>query len=311
MKKYFHFLILTIILFVILFEGITIGVLTCNPGTYHTNYDSVIVDKYRILQNTNEPKIVIIAGSSSAFGLNQKMLEDATGYKVVNMGLDASFGPLFYSELAKENINAGDIVLLAYEYGWINGFDKLGQRDIMAGIDDNIDLYKHIPIGRWGDFIGFLFGYAAMKSEHKTYSGIYSREAFDEETAQLTWPRNSSIDYENHIDLFGTCDLGDATISENSIDYLSAFKSYIEKRHARVYFVAPPLLKDAIACDYSAFDLLRQYEEELIGIPYISDPNDYFFDKSLMCDTIYHCNAEGEVARTRQLIQDLTNANII
>ena len=121
----------------------------------------------------------------------------------------------------------------------------------------------------------------------------------------------SSIDYENHIDLFGTCDLGDATISENSIDYLSAFKSYIEKRHARVYFVAPPLLKDAIACDYSAFDLLRQYEEELIGIPYISDPNDYFFDKSLMFDTIYHCNAEGEVVRTRQLIQDLTNANII
>lgn len=45
---------------------------------------------------------------------------------VANLGLHAGFGHLFYAELAKANINEGDIVLLGYEYGWQGVFQQLG-----------------------------------------------------------------------------------------------------------------------------------------------------------------------------------------
>lgn len=49
----------------------------------------------------------------------------------------------------------------------------------------------------------------------------------------------------------------------------------------------------------------------LIGIPYISNPEDYFFENELMSNSIYHCSSEGAIVRTQLLIQDLKNAGII
>ena len=97
MKDFLKYFGLTLLITVIMFEGITIGLLTYPKGVFHSSYQSLIQDKYRILIETNEPKIIIVSGSSSAFGLNQKMLEDSTGYKVANLGLHAGFGHLFCS----------------------------------------------------------------------------------------------------------------------------------------------------------------------------------------------------------------------
>lgn len=125
MRQYIKYMLSILILTIVIFETIILAIL-CNPkGVFKTSYQSIIVDKYRILQQTDSPKIIVIAGSSSAFGLDQELLEEETGYRVVNLGLHAGFGHLFYSELAKENIQQGDIVLLGYEYGWQNGFNEL------------------------------------------------------------------------------------------------------------------------------------------------------------------------------------------
>lgn len=174
MKAYLKFLILTLMIALIVFEIITLGILTLPRGRFHSSYQSMIQDKYRILKETNEPKIIMVSGSSSAFGLDQKMLEDATGYKVANLGLHMGFGYLFYTEMAKVNINAGDIVLVGYEYGWQHGFDWLDQSLIMTGIDDNIEMYTMIPPRKWPDFIGYLFKFAETKRSYTETSGIYS-----------------------------------------------------------------------------------------------------------------------------------------
>lgn len=148
---------------VVIFEVIVLSILKYPPGVFYSSYQSLIQDKYRILKETNEPKIIVVSGSSSAFGLDQKMLEDASGYKVANLGLHAGFGHLFYSELAKANINEGDIVLLGYEHNWWCDFNNLSTDLIMSGIDDDIEMYTRIPIKKWPDFIGYIFKYAEKK----------------------------------------------------------------------------------------------------------------------------------------------------
>ena len=311
MRQYLKFIITVLGMIIIIFEVIVLGILSYPKNIFYSSYQSLISDKYRILQNTNTPKIIVVSGSSSAFGLNQIMLEEETGYKVANLGLHAGFGHLFYSELAKENINQGDIVLLAYEYDWYNGFRMGGQDLIMTGIDDNIDMYKHIPVEKWPDFIGYLFQFAEKKNTFAGASGIYSREAFDSENGQMIMDREYDMNYLENVEKYGQIDLTGVMISDDSIDYLKDFKKYIEGKGAEVYFVSPPILKTAVACDYAEFESLKKQEEELIGIPYISNPTDYFFEDELMSNAIYHCSTEGEKVRTCLLIDDLRRASVI
>lgn len=310
MKQYLKFVITTLILTFFIFEFLVIGILKYPGNVFYSSYQSLIQDKYRILMETESPKIIVVSGSSSAFGLDQEMLEKACdGYRVVNLGLHAGFGDLFYSELAKANINQGDIVLLGYEYGWQNSIDIKGVDLIMSGIDGNLEMYTRIPVKKWPKFIGGLFMYAEKKNLYEDASGIYSREAFDSQTGQMTMVRDEPMEYDPS--LFGTFNLTNVTIADEVVDYLVDFKEFVEERRANVYFIAPPLVKDAVVSDTSEFIKLKEMEEELIGIPYISDPTEYLFPCEWMSNAMYHCNSKGEKIRTELLIEDLRRASVI
>ncbi|MEQ2541901.1 hypothetical protein WMO27_11210 [Lachnospiraceae bacterium CLA-AA-H183] len=310
MKMYLKFLLSTLLVTLFVFELIVLGILKYPKGVFYSSYQSLIQDKYRILMETNEPKIIIVAGSSSAFGINQDMLEQTCGYKVVNLGLHADFGFFFISELSKANINEGDIILLGYEYNWPRdyAFTRINENLVMSGIDDNIEMYTKIPFNKWPYFIGNIFKYAETKNKYIDATGTYSRESFNSETGQMILPRNSQIEYNPEI--HNSIDLTNIVISEESEKYLKEYKNYVENKKAKVYFIAPPVLEDSIENDYAWFDYLKEVEEKTIGISYISNPREYVFPSKLMFDTIYHCNSEGERVRTELLIEDLKRANI-
>ncbi len=95
LKEYAKYII-TILLFTILIMGGVFSVIIINPRrVFYSTYQNLISDKYRILEETNVPKIILVSGSSSAFGLDQPMLEEETGYAVANLGLHGGFGNLF------------------------------------------------------------------------------------------------------------------------------------------------------------------------------------------------------------------------
>lgn len=293
---------------------VTFLAIVCYPhDVFHSSYQSVIQDKFRVLKETDEPKIIIVSGSNSGFGLNEQMLEDATGYKVANLGLHAGFYPLFYTELSKANINPGDIVLLGYEYGWQNtgAFDSIGTELVMSGIDDNFEMYKYVPQKVWPSILGYIFEFAYKKNTFLPQTGQYSREAFNE-NGQMIFLRDYIMsDYRNDISTYGSVSVENAVIGDDVVQYLKEYRDFVESKGASVYFIAPPLLSEAVQCDKEDFISLKNLEEAKIGIPYISDPLDYLYPETLMSNSIYHCNSRGEIERTRQLINDLYNANIV
>jgi hypothetical protein len=242
------------------------------------------------------------------------MLENATGYKVANLGLHAGFKPLFYTELSKANINPGDIVLLAYEDSWYKegAFESIGTELVMSGIDNDIEMYKYLPVRTWGSLLGYMYSYAYKKNTFTAATGQYSREAFDPITAQMTYPRNYIMsDYRSKVDDYGSFDVSNAEIGNDVVKYLQSYKKYVESCGAEVYFVSCPHLLEAMKCEYGDYDSLKQQEIDKIGIPYISNPSDYMFPETLMANSIYHCNTRGEKYRTMLLIQDLVNAGLI
>jgi len=182
----------------------------------------------------------------------------------------------------------------------------------MSGIDHNIEIYKYIPLEKYPLIFKNLFTYASKKSNYEGTTGTYSSFSFNE-FGQMILKRENYIinDYENNKDYYGQINYSDVEISFNSIKYLQDFKKYVEDKKASIYFISPPVLKDAVKCDYQKLIDLKDLEEKLIGIKYISNPLDYIFNSNYMFDTIYHCNSKGESYRTELLINDLRKNKII
>lgn len=312
MSKFIKYVLETLLIGLVLVVFTFVGIVKYPANVFHDSYQSMIQDKYQSLVTIKEPKIIMVAGSSSSFGLDQKMLEKASGYKVVNLGLHAGFGNLFFSELSKANINKGDIVLLGYEYTWHEetGFDQIGTELVMTGIDDNIKLYKYIPPRKWSSLLGYLFTYAAKKNVyHETpASGVYSREAFDPDSLEIT---NIPVGPYDAANGGMETNVTEPVISDCSKEYLKDYKDLIESKGANVYFVAPPLCRDCLKSDPVYLDELKKLEESEIGIDFISNPQDYLFPTVLMSNAQYHCNPRGVKLRTMQLICDLNKADVI
>lgn len=279
-------------------------------------YESAIQRKFEKLKNTNEPKIIVLGGSNAGFGINTDLLEKETGYAVVNMGLHGGFGQLFNTEIAKNYIRNGDIVILAYEYGISDAiFEKFGDLNlIMCGINGNLDMYKELPLKNIPEVLGNIPSYAKYKIQKKIdLSSVYSINSFDE-YGNLIYKRDGSAmpDYENNVDEYGGLVYGDTLLSEdNNFEYLIDLRKFVEKRGATIYFSAPTLLKNSYRGTEE--NLLHYYEqiEQITEIKCISNPCDYLFPIEYMYDTNYHCNDEGEIKRTELLANDLKRQGVI
>ena len=315
MKKFAGYALGTLGITILILAVTFCGIVLYPKGVFSNTYQSAIQDKVRYCQNLEGKKIIITGGSNCAYGIDEDALEKATGLQVANLGLYAGFGDLFQTELVKANLGEGDIVLLAYEYNWMeeSAFTDILSDTVMSGIDDDISLYQYVPARNWNQILGYLFTYAQDKKDHQENPGEDHHYTIFDTDGRMILDRPECImgDFTEGEDYYNPVDLTGVSISEESIQYLKKFKAYVESKGASVYFIAPPLWEEAVDCDTVEFERLKKEEEQEIGISYLSDPEDYFFPKDDMYDTVYHCSNKGEKLRTRLLLQDLQQAGVI
>lgn len=286
-----------------------IAAVRIGAGAFDHTYQSVIQDKYDALRGTDSPKIILVGGSSVAYGFDEDLLEEETGYHVVNLGLYGGLGNLFQTEIVKGNLQEGDVVVLAYEYNWIDAdsFTEIISDMVMSGIDGRIDLYRYIPIRNWPQILGYLPTYVSKKAEYRANPGEDVHHTLFDAQGRLIESRPGNVmgEYNESNDAWNPVDLSDAVISEESAAYLRSFASYVHSKGARIVMTAPPLLMDAAVSDAEAFAALAEQEETVIGIPYIGDPAEYLFPAEYMYDTVYHCNEDGARVRTEMFGEEL------
>lgn len=106
-------------------------------GTYtavdSTNYLAEAEAKHARLHTLAGPRVVLVGGSSAAFGYSSALLERELGLPVVNMGLMAGLGVEFMLAEVRPRLKAGDTVVFSFEYehfarkrargGAVAGFD--------------------------------------------------------------------------------------------------------------------------------------------------------------------------------------------
>lgn len=275
---------------------------------YSYNYNASLQDKMRRLVSVEGPKIVLIGNSNLAFGINSEMLENALGMPVVNMGLHGGLGNAFHEEMAKINVQQGDIIIIAHtEFA----DDDSISDPVLAWltIENNRNLWKLI---RTKDIPDMFFSYpdyakkaltlwTAREGNKADYGTVYDRSAFNE-YGDVRFARPETI---LEAGFFDENPILVPEINQTCTKRLNKLNEYVKQKGAVLLTAAYPIpagKNTPPAEDYIRF---QKQLSEVLDFPVISDYTDYFLDYHYFYDTAGHLTDEGAILRTNQLILDL------
>lgn len=267
--------------------------------------------KMERLESIEEPKIIVIGGSSVAFGLRSDLMEEQLGMPVVNFGLYASLGTKIMLDLSKANIGEGDIIVIAPEQDAQTLSLYFNADSAWKAIDGNISYLRYIGKDDYPAMAGGLLSFASEKykyfaeSTKPEVSGVYTKEAFNEYT---------DIEYERPSNtMFGGYDANNAISFETDvidpafIDYLNEYAKYARDKGAKVFFSFSPMNRAALAEGTAEEDIYSyfRYLQESLDFPVISSPETYLMESVWFYDSNFHMNDSGALLHTKHLVNDL------
>ena len=267
-------------------------------ASYYSHERNFSLAYYRLKALKDSNKIVIIGGSSGAFGFNSRMIHEAFDLPVVNTCTHATIGLRMQFETYKDMLRDGDIVILSPEYG--------GEKERLYGgyyllriLSTHLpEAYRKLSLRQWLFIYKFIGIHNLGTSRHKDvkeYDDVYSANALNE-FGDIEWDR----EHKDSIDHYVLSSVMDGEL----IDYYKYIRDYTRSKGIKLVFLPPPLMKSNFKSCVKQIDSLA-YCLESNGVPWQSAPSNHSFEDSLYFDTPYHMTQEGANVRTKVVIEDL------
>ena len=133
--------------------GAILGVAAFAKPVYGQTFLGELAPKYERLNAIDEPKVIVVGGSSVAFGLDSALLEQHVGMPVVNFGLYATLGTKIMIDLSKANINEGDIVVLAPEMDAQTLSLYFNAEAALQGMESDWNMLRYIKKEDYSDLV--------------------------------------------------------------------------------------------------------------------------------------------------------------
>jgi len=282
------------------------------PSEFDGSFVGALDEKLSRLNSIEEDKIVIIGGSSTAFGYDSRILEKYLDMPVVNLGLYAALGTKVMLDLSKEGIREGDIVILAPELDAQTLSLYFSASTTLRALDSSPKYLLDVPGEHTTALLGALWDFAADKLNYKIfgspdYSGIYSSSSFNEYGDIGAYRKENVMQeyYDPNLEI----NLSEGIIDLGFIDYLNGYIDYCESVGASVYFEFCPMNRLAISENSEPENARLEFEEyirEKIDCTVISASiEDYIYDEGYFYDSNFHLNSAGAVMHTAKVAEDL------
>jgi len=277
---------------------------------YDETYLGAMSDKFERLQNINEPKIILVGGSNLPFGINSELLQEKTGFKVVNFGLYAALGSKTTMDLSKSNINKNDIVIFVPEFSKQTYSKYVNGEIILQVLDSDYSMFWNIPMN---DYFPLINAYPEFLGQKKSFvtnnakptgNGVYSRDAFNEYgDIKIARPYNIMPDQYDSTNLIT---INKDIISTEFIDYFNKYAEFVKQKGAKTFFSFPPVNKLALEVDNTdERDDFYNFVKNNFNANIISNIDNFIMDEGYFYDTNYHLNDSGVTVRTANLIGDI------
>lgn len=300
--------VLTVIIKFLIIWVIILGFFFCVVSPeYAKGYTASLIDKVNRLESVNEPKIILIGNSNVAFGIRSEMIEAAFEMPVINMGLHGGLDNALHEEMAKFNVNRGDVIIICHSE--FNDDDTLSESAAALAwitIENHWELWKMIRIK---DIPAMLKSFPTYMKKantlylngegNKTADSPYERSSFNE--------YGDNIYSVTHEQTFAFAE-GDITVPEISAEFINRINDlneFAEQKGATLLIAGYPIGEGIYTPDKKEYDAFEEELRSQVDCDVISHYRDYFIDYKYFYNTSLHLNYEGAGIRTEQLIHDL------
>ncbi len=283
------------------------------PDVFENTFLGEFDNKVERLYETEGEKIIIIGGSSAAFGVDTELLSELLGKPCVNFGLYATLGTKTMLDFSRDAIGEGDIILIAPEMNAQTWSLYFNAEAMWQAIDGDFSLLAGIGSDDLSAMLGGFWRFAASKLKYTLSgevldpSGIYNAASFDE-YGFIRYRRDRDYNVmTGEVDSSMPIDFDTDMISADFIEYVNEYTAFAEEKGAKVYLSFCPMNENALPEDitmetleaYTAF-LSEQFDCEVLG-----DPNNMIYLGGYFFDSNFHLNSAGAVVHTAQLAKDI------
>ena len=293
------------------FGGLAITNAAIGPK-FRDSYYAALPVKYDRLYSIEGSKLVVIGGSSVAFGIDTELAERELGMPCVDFGLYAAFGLKPMLDLAAGAISKGDIVVITPELSGYMYSDAVGYEYLAQALDGRGDMKLRLGAGYFTGLLASIPGCISTKlklasAESKESGTVYSASSFDEQGRMIYKRENNIMDGGYTMD--NLPELDPAMVTDSFVAMIGSFAGAMERKGARVYFGFPPV--NRLAVEMAAEDgktgpeLLEAELRRKLGVRILSGISDHIMEPGYFYDSNYHMNDTGKVYNTLLLINDI------
>lgn len=301
------FIIATVLLIPVILLAFAFGL---SPQYDNSFYGGMAI-KYDRLKNVSGKKVVIIGGSSLAFGLRSDLLEEELGMPVINFGLYANLGTKYMLDVAQDFIGKDDIVIIAPEQNcqalslYFNAeatwYSVDGKYEILNKIDNN---NAGDMLGKFFTFVSGKFGYWKNKNKPNP-TGVYNVSSFNI-LGDIVYerPYNMMVDgYDSSTPIT----FNKSVIDLEFIDYLNDYGATVTKAGATAYYAFSPMNIKALTADDNSENIIEYYNyiRERLDITVMGNPLTHILEDDWFYDSNFHLNDAGAVHYTALLAQEI------
>lgn len=299
--------------------------------------EAFIIKEHLAKEAEGRPRILIMGGSGSLFGIDSGLIQHETGMRTVNLAIHGGLGFDFMAKQTLRVVKPGDVVLAPLEPnliqlpileqwfannimtwgGWY--FDSLSVlekarflfavdpvRVVAGGLNRYFDdrLLEELRLARRSPaekIIADMEKTWAAGSQPETPLSFYEQM---NRNGDVEISRGSNREFKAYHRGYLE---GDARVRPEFVRRFTAFRNELQEMDARVILLWPATMTD------EAFDLSRETDREAVaafeknlgrhGIYVVGSPFDSHFPRELFYDSNFHLNTKGREIRTSRLVQ--------
>ena len=278
------------------------------PHTYKDSYYAALPVKYDRLCTTQN-KIVVIGGSSVAFGIDSKLVEQELGRPCVNFGLYAAFGLKPMLDLSLGAIESGDVVIIAPELSSQMYSDYIGYDYLLQACEGRSDMVQALGYsytrGLLSEFPEYLENAKKVNDMGGlNVKGVYALASFDT-YGDIVYERKSNT-MDGYYSADNLPEINATMVSDDFANLLNEYAKCIKEKGATVYFGFCPINElSAASVSQEEKENFVLKLEEVLDFEIISSLEDHIMDAGYFFDSNFHTNDAGMVYNTVLLINDL------
>lgn len=310
MKKGVVLIITCLIL--LLMAPITLAIFAFSlPPQYDAAFLGELKHKYETLREIPEQRIIVIGGSSVAFGQDSELIEEELPrYKVINFGMYAGLGSTVMLDLVKPYIHEGDIIIFSPEQSKETLSMYFNSEAMWQAADGEYQMLFTLPKNKLGAMLG-QFGYFAVNKfnyyrNHNAPSptGVYQSSSFDN-YGDIAYERRQNIMI-GGVDPNTPIRFDRDMIAEEFIRCLNTFAAVCDERGARFYYRFCPMNASAVSTeDRNESEAYYRYLQSKLKFRIIGELQNSILEKEWFYDTNFHLNDAGTIVNTKALVTDL------